>query len=94
MITWSDIKFPPINLYTVPILSVAVATTGCSSFDMNKIRDQRAGKGCYVIGAGIKSNFATAELQKNGLWCSDKLPKGYKFKFNNGIISAEVSDGK
>ena len=94
MITWSDIKFPPINLYTVPILSVAVATTGCSSFYMNKIRDYRAGKGCYVLGAGIKSKVVSAELQKNGLWGSDKLPKGYEFKFNNGIISAEVSDGK
>jgi len=77
---------------TILILTAILTLTACSSLDMNKIRDQRAGKGCYVIGAGIKSNFATAELQKNGLWCSDKLPKGYKFKFNNGIINAEVSD--
>ena len=86
MITWSDIKFPPINLYTVPILSAAVATAGCSSFDMNKIRDQRGKQGCYVVAADYEGKYLSGAVDKRAVWCSENLPKDY-FKIMKELMN-------
>jgi len=67
-------------------LTAILALTACSSFDMNKIRDQRGKQGCYVVAADYEGKYLSGAVDKRAVWCSEKLPKDY-FKIMKELMN-------
>jgi len=74
-------------LLALTMIFLLYLLTGCS---INDIRDQRAQKGCYVLGEQLNGMYLNASAMKKACWCSKDLPEGFKYKHDDGQTACEV----
>lgn len=66
------------------ITATLLTIMGCSSTSgLTELRDNNCTVGCVVVEANIKLGYSTGSAEVCKLKCSDTLPDGFVYEYNN-----------
>ena len=77
------------------IVSAAIITlSGCTSFTREIVHELpvELKQGCYVKESSITGNYVDGATQKDAAFCTQELPPGFKYSFDNGRTKVQVGD--